>query len=141
MAFEYNRKDQVFSFEKQLNSNEFYQFINGDDTGATFVRLDPSYELTIEQGKIIQRRIDGLNAYSNICAELNMAQRKGALSRLINRGIKDALIHVREELIVGDWQSALEELEEVGVGGYISQAMYTRFHTSISNYLQSENYK
>lgn len=84
-----------------------------------------------------KRTQDGINAYAEISAEFRLAKLAGVISEAQHGAIEETLIPVRNEVLAGQWISALQKLEVIGVE--IGSELYNRLHTQISNYI-SENY-
>lgn len=93
--------------------------------------------LRIETEKYKKRTLDGINAYAEISAEFRLAKLSGVLTEEQHGAIEAILIPVRNEVLAGQWISALQKLEEIGV--VIGVELYNRLHTQISNYI-AENY-
>lgn len=84
-----------------------------------------------------KRQCDGVSAYAEISAEFRLAKLSGILTEEQHGAIEAILIPVRNEVLAGQWISALQKLEEIGV--VIGIELYNRLHTQISNYI-AENY-
>jgi PHD/YefM family antitoxin component YafN of YafNO toxin-antitoxin module len=84
-----------------------------------------------------KRTQDGINAYAEISAEFRLAKLAGVISEEQHGAIEETLIPVRNEVLAGQWISALQKLEAIGVA--IGSELYDRLHTQISNYI-AENY-
>lgn len=84
-----------------------------------------------------KRTLDGINAYAEISAEFRLAKLSGILTEEQHVEIESILIPVREEVLAGQWISARQKLE--GIGVVIGVQLYNRLHTQISNYID-ENY-
>lgn len=84
-----------------------------------------------------KRQCDGVSAYAEISAEFRLAKLSGVLTEEQHGAIESVLIPVRNEVLAGQWISALQKLEEIGV--VIGVELYNRLHTQISNYI-AENY-
>ena len=84
-----------------------------------------------------KRQIDGVNAYAEISAEFRLAKLSGMLSEEQHGAIESILIPVRNEVLAGQWISARNILEEIGVS--IGAELYDRLHNQITNYI-NENY-
>ena len=84
-----------------------------------------------------KRQIDGVNAYAEISAEFRLAKLSGVLSEEQHGAIESVLIPVRNEVLAGQWISALNILESIGAS--IGSELYDRLHSQITNYI-SENY-
>jgi len=84
-----------------------------------------------------KRQIDGVNAYAEISAEFRLAKLSGILSEEQHGAIESVLIPVRNEVLAGQWISALNILESIGTS--IGSELYDRLHSQITNYI-SENY-
>lgn len=93
--------------------------------------------LRIETEKYKKRTQDGINAYAEISAEFRLAKLAGIITEQQHGVIESMLIPVRNEVLAGQWISALQKLEEIGV--VIGTDLYNRLHTQISNYI-AENY-
>ncbi len=95
-------------------------------------------QLLIEETEMYRKRqCDGVLAYAQISAEFRLAKLSGAISEATHSAIERALIPVRNEVLSGQWISALNELELIG--NAIGQELYDRLHLQISNYI-AENY-
>ena len=84
-----------------------------------------------------KRTQDGINAYAEISAEFRLAKLSGILTEEQHGAIEAILIPVRNEVLAGQWISARQKLEEIGV--VIGVQLYNRLHTQISNYI-NKNY-
>jgi hypothetical protein len=84
-----------------------------------------------------KRTQDGINAYAEISAEFRLAKLSGIITEAQHGAIEETLIPVRNEVLAGQWISALQKLEAIGVA--IGSELYDRLHTQISNYI-AENY-
>lgn len=84
-----------------------------------------------------KRTQDGINAYAEISAEFRLAKLSGILTEEQHVEIESILIPVRNEVLAGQWISARQKLE--GIGVVIGVQLYNRLHTQISNYI-NENY-
>ena len=84
-----------------------------------------------------KRTQDGINAYAEISAEFRLAKLAGVISEEQHGAIEETLIPVRNEVLAGQWISALQKLEAIGVA--IGSELYNRLHNQISNYI-AENY-
>ena len=145
-----------------LTGNEYYNgiLIPQDDTnelfqqrcdflenGGQFEIIESTPEEIAEQTQAEQlrketemykkRTLDGINAYAEISAEFRLAKLSGILTEEQHVEIESILIPVRNEVLAGQWISARQKLEEIGV--VIGVQLYNRLHTQISNYI-NENY-
>jgi len=84
-----------------------------------------------------KRTQDGINAYAEISAEFRLAKLAGVITEAQHGAIETTLIPVRNEVLAGQWISALQKLEAIGVA--IGSELYDRLHNQISNYI-AENY-
>jgi hypothetical protein len=84
-----------------------------------------------------KRQCDGVLAYAEISAEFRLAKLSGLLSEEQHGQIEAILIPVRNEVLAGQWISAKQKLEEIGI--VIGADLYNRLHTQITNYI-NENY-
>lgn len=85
----------------------------------------------------LKRMQDGQIMYAEISAEFRLAKLSGTITEEQHGAIEDALIPVRNEVLAGQWISALQKLEEIGVA--VGSELYQRLHTQITNYI-NENY-
>ena len=98
-------------------------------------------EITILQAKqketelYKKRQIDGVNAYAEISAEFRLAKLSGVISEAQHGAIESSLIPVRNEVLAGQWISARNILESIGVS--IGSELYDRLHTQLTNYINS----
>lgn len=92
-----------------------------------------------ETHKYIQRQQDGVNAYAKISAEFRLAKLNGQITEAEHSVIESLLRPVRDEVLAGQWITALEILEQLGDAA-IGLDLYTKLHTQISNYI-AENYE
>lgn len=84
-----------------------------------------------------KRQCDGVLAYAEISAEFRLAKLSGILTEEQHGAIESVLIPVRNEVLAGQWISAKQKLEEIGI--VIGADLYNRLHTQITNYI-AENY-
>lgn len=84
-----------------------------------------------------KRQCDGVSAYAEISAEFRLAKLSGVLTEEQHGAIEAVLIPVRNEVLAGQWISAKQKLEEIGV--VIGAELYNRLHNQITNYI-AENY-
>lgn len=116
-------------------------------SGGEIVFVDATHEEIAEQTQAEQlrketemykkRTLDGINAYAEISAEFRLAKLSGVISEEQHAAIEETLIPVRNEVLAGQWISARQKLE--GIGVVIGVQLYNRLHTQISNYI-NENY-
>ena len=86
-----------------------------------------------------KRRADGEVAFFNLMAELRLHSLQNSLDRSINKYIERKLKDVRDEVLLGQWISAREYLDEVVVEGYLTQELYDRVKDTLDTYI-AENY-
>lgn len=116
------------------------QFVNG-------VVTDVIAEVTLEELKekaklnekelYLKRMQDGQIMYAEISAEFRLDKLSGIITEEQHGAIEDTLIPVRNEVLAGQWISALQKLENIGIS--IGAELYNRLHTQINNYIL-ENY-
>lgn len=87
-----------------------------------------------ETQKYIQRTQDGINAYAALSAEFRLAKLNGILSEEQQKGIERILVPVRNEVLAGQWISALQILEEIGFTN-IGENLYNRLHLLLTDYI------
>ena len=128
------------------SKQEFQQYlIDKDIVGYELIEATPE-EIAEQQTKeqlrketemYKKRTQDGINAYAEISAEFRLAKLSGILTEEQHGAIEAILIPVRNEVLAGQWISARQKLEEIGV--VIGVQLYNRLHTQISNYI-NKNY-
>lgn len=106
--------------------------------GETWIPVVPPLELGTKA--YFKRQQDGVAAYFSITAELRLLLKQGGITREENRMIEDALLPVRDEIVLGQWRTALEKLNEIGVAGPVTEPMYDRFRQIFVDYLEGPNY-
>jgi hypothetical protein len=89
-----------------------------------------------ETQKYIQRTNDGQTAYAKISAEFRLAKLSGIITEETQKYIESVLIPVRNEVLAGQWISALAILETIGFE-QVGQVLYGRLHLQISEYINS----
>jgi len=87
-----------------------------------------------ETQKYIQRTQDGINTYAELSAEFRLAKLNGILSEEQQKGIERILVPVRNEVLAGQWISALQLLEEIGFTN-IGESLYNRLHLLLTDYI------
>ena len=93
--------------------------------------------LQLETELYKKRQIDGGDAYAEISAEFRLAKLSGQITEAQHGAVETALIPVRNEVLAGQWISALTMLENTGVS--VGVELYDRLHLQITNYI-NENY-
>ena len=99
---------------------------------------DEQIQYFTEVQKYKKRTEDGQNAYLELSAEFRLAKIGGLISEETRAAIEKALIPVRNEVLAGQWKSALKELEILG-NILLGNDLYNRLHLQISNYIE-QNY-
>lgn len=112
---------------------ENYIYFQGDEPEPITVN-DP---ILAEKLKYDQRCADGQHAYLMLMAELRLNSIENELPREVNKDIEERLENVRQQVVSGQWISALEKLQAVQVGGYLTQELYDRIEATITNYIQA----
>lgn len=91
-----------------------------------------------KEAELYKKRMeDAKSMYAEISAEFRLAKLSGIITEAQHGAIETALIPVRNEVLAGQWKSALMLLE--GLGASIGTDLYNRLHLQISNYI-NENY-
>jgi hypothetical protein len=128
------------------STQEFQQYLEDKDiSGFEYVSATESELAEIESKRVLKeetemykkRQCDGVLAYAEISAEFRLAKLSGLLTEEQHGAIESVLIPVRNEVLAGQWKSALKILEDIGVA--IGTDLYNRLHTQITNYI-SQNY-
>lgn len=89
-----------------------------------------------EKLKYIQRIKDGQEKYAELSAEFRLAKLSGQISEETHSVIEDILIPVRNEVLAGQWMSALTKLEGIG-STLIGENLYNRLHNDIQTYISN----
>jgi len=97
-----------------------------------------SESLELETQRYVKRTQDGINAYAKISAEFRLAKLSGQISEQAHGYIENLLIPVRNEVLAGQWISALMKLEALGVV-QVGQELYNRLHLQLTDYI-TQNY-
>lgn len=128
----------IFKKQNEGTPEEFDSwFVYFDDKVPEMVIVDPG-TVAVYNDKLLyhKRKDDGVSAYLNIAAEFRTA----GGSRPVNKAIENKLKNVRDELVNGQWVSALEELEDVNVNSAnFTQEMKDRFELSLNTYINNVN--
>lgn len=104
---------------------------NGSDWIESATTEEVSVDLKDkEYDSYIVRREDGTNRYLRLCAEYRYLKNSGAITLEFYRILEETLKSVREEIVLGQFISAKEKLEEIG-SSVITQDIYNAFHSSI----------
>jgi hypothetical protein len=80
------------------------------------------------------RKEDGINAFLRISAELRLAKLNGQLDEVAQRAVELAIEPVRDEVVLGQWISAKEKLEEIG-SSVIGEDFYNRVFNELTDYI------
>jgi hypothetical protein len=126
-----------------MYENQFIKGIwNGTEwtEGATAEEITELQTQTLkanETQNYLKRAEDGIKAYAEISAEFRLAKLSGVITEQQHGAIENTLIPVRNEVLAGQWISALQKLEAIGVA--IGSELYDRLHNQITNYI-AENY-
>ena len=146
--FENNQLVLIEAFYGEVRSNytRDYSFVkpiwNGTElietaTEEEIEQAQQAESLRLETEMYKKRTQDGINAYAEISAEFRLAKLAGIITEEQHGAIETTLIPVRNEVLAGQWISALQKLEAIGVS--IGSELYNRLHNQISNYI-AENY-
>lgn len=93
-------------------------------------------KLNNEKQKYIQRIKDGQEKYAELSAEFRLAKLSGQISEETHSAIEEILIPVRNEVLAGQWMSALTKLEGIGSTN-IGESLYNRLHNDIQTYINN----
>ena len=115
------------------NGTEYYESATTEEIDANL--MNNALQLETELYK--KRQIDGGDAYAEISAEFRLAKLSGQITEAQHGAVETALIPVRNEVLAGQWISALTMLENTGVS--VGVELYDRLHLQITNYI-NENY-
>lgn len=131
-----NESNELVS-EAELKS---YLEANGTIVPTDFVFPNDaaSESLELETQRYVKRTQDGINAYAKISAEFRLAKLSGQISEQAHGYIENLLIPVRNEVLAGQWISALMKLEALGVV-QVGQELYDRLHLQLTDYI-TQNY-
>ena len=129
--------DRQQDFQDYLiaQQNGLVQLVEATENELAEIEAKKILKLETEMYK--KRQCDGVLAYAEISAEFRLAKLSGILTEEQHGAIESVLIPVRNEVLAGQWISARQKLEEIGV--VIGADLYNRLHTQITNYI-NENY-
>ena len=97
---------------------------------------------SLEHSLYIKRQKDGQDAVSALMSELRNSAKLNPnqdLARAINRGIELAFEKVTQNVLLGWWVTAKEQCELVSIGGYVTQQLWDRIYSTITQYI-NQNY-
>jgi hypothetical protein len=125
--------------EPTLNDGEKYGELYQNENTFTYKVINIQAEIIAkaledEKNRYIQRTQDGVNAYAELSAEFRLAKLNGILSEEQQKGIERILVPVRNEVLAGQWISALQLLEEIGFTN-IGESLYGRLHLLLTDYI------
>jgi hypothetical protein len=132
----YNEQGGYVEYTEEPQGVEF-EIIDKTPTPEEIAELQAQTLKARETEMYLKRAGDGIKAYAEISAEFRLAKLAGVISEEQHGAIEETLIPVRNEVLAGQWMSALQKLEAIGVA--IGSELYDRLHTQISNYI-AENY-
>lgn len=89
-----------------------------------------------EKQKYIQRIKDGQEKYAELSAEFRLAKLSGQIDDQTYSTIEEILVPVRNEVLAGQWMSALSKLETIGSAN-IGENLYNRLHNDIQTYINN----
>lgn len=111
-------------------------FIYYEDKVPEMVTIDPnSLDIFNEKLRYQQRKQDGIDTYLSIAAEFRLS----GMPRDNRRSLENQLEAARNELVNGQWITALDKLEECGTTTELTQEIYDKFHLSLTVYI-TNNY-
>ena len=108
------------------------------ETDFNFPNDAAAESLELETQRYIKRTQDGINAYAKISAEFRLAKLSGQISEQTHGYIENLLIPVRNEVLAGQWISALMKIEDLGVA-QVCKELYERLHLQLTDYI-TQNY-
>ena len=129
--------DSTLQFQQYLEDKDIVGVEYVEATESELAEIESKRLLKLETEMYRKRQCDGVLAYSEISAEFRLAKLSGILTEEQHGAIESILIPVRNEVLAGQWISARQKLEEIGV--VIGADLYNRLHTQITNYI-SQNY-
>lgn len=91
--------------------------------------------IALEVIRYRKRKEDGISMYFNMMSELRLNSIANNYPRIVNATIEETFKLVREYIVDGQWITAKEKCELVVVSGYITQELYDRIYTTITNYI------
>jgi len=115
------------------NYPEIVDFFNGEEELSIFEKQKETEFLAYEK-----RCLDGRIAYNRLNAEFRVLKENGAIPQAYYDMISEVLLPVRNEVLAGQWISALQKLESIG-SALIGIDLYNRLYAQITNYI-SINY-
>lgn len=115
---------------KNENAPEKVDFFEEEETEKLALE-----QLSYETAKYIQRSKDGQEAYAKISAEFRLAKLNGQITEEAHAIVEKILIPVRNEVLAGQWMSAINELISIG-SELIGESLFYRLYSQIDNYIQ-----
>jgi hypothetical protein len=136
----YNR--YVDANNVEVTEKQYIDFLKSggtiQETDFNFPNDAASESLELETQRYVKRTQDGINAYAKISAEFRLAKLSGQISEQTHGYIENLLIPVRNEVLAGQWISALMKLEDLGVA-QVGKELYERLHLQLTDYI-TQNY-
>lgn len=129
--------DSTAEFQTYLEDKDIIGFEYVSATERELAEIESKRLLKEETEMYRKRQCDGVTAYAEISAEFRLAKLSGLLTEEQHGAIEAILIPVRNEVLAGQWISARQKLEEIGI--VIGSELYNRLHTQMTNYI-NENY-
>jgi hypothetical protein len=126
----------------EVSQQDLQSYLEADgtifETDFNFPNDVASESLELETQRYVKRTQDGINAYAKISAEFRLAKLSGQISEQTHGYIENLLIPVRNEVLAGQWISALMKLEDLGVA-QVGKELYERLHLQLTDYI-TQNY-
>ena len=129
-----NREPLYRYYLEYLVNNGYVELVEFFNDEIDIVKQNKS--LNNEKQKYIQRVKDGQEKYAELSAEFRLAKLSGQISEETHSAIEEILIPVRNEVLAGQWMSALTKLEGIG-SVLIGASLYNRLHNDIQTYINN----
>lgn len=110
------------------------KYVDGELVETTVLNLTTEDVLQLETEKYLRRKLDGEKMFLTFAAELRLAKLSEAIDSQTFDVIEDLLVPVRNEVVLGQWKTALRKLQEINPTS-IGNELYAKIETTISDYI------
>lgn len=121
---------------EQFENIEVYQ--DGQLIVSQQIQYTEEDILRLEFEKYQARKIDGEKAFLSLAADLRIKKISGEIDEITFNSIEEILLPVRSEVVLGQWKTALNKLNEINPQS-IGVDLYNKIQNTLQNYIL-ENY-
>lgn len=121
---------------EQFENIEVYQ--DGQLIVSQQIQYTEADILRLEFEKYQTRKIDGEKAFLSLAADLRIKKISGEIDEVTFNSIEEILLPVRSEVVLGQWKTALNKLNEINPQS-IGVDLYSKIQNTLQNYIL-ENY-